>query len=129
MKLEDEIYFSNTSSWDKIASEDSDEELVKHFFERIQAFYINPAEDLLNKNPTDNSFASGVILLCLIEHLGSLMIKDGGFKNRLIAFLKHSEYWRSLDEAERKSIAFIITEKFRNGLVHNGRVKDSSQLS
>ncbi|MBL7876762.1 MAG: hypothetical protein JNL53_13935 [Cyclobacteriaceae bacterium] len=128
MTFEEEIYFSRNHEWKSI-NLDKPLELVAKFDDRVRTIYLDQASILLNnENSFYNSFSAGVILFSAIEWVGSFLTKHNGFKNKLDEFLKYSKDYTALELDEREQLSKKITECFRNGIIHNGRVKDACQF-
>lgn len=129
MRFEDEIYFSRNYEWTSINVLDP-EDLVVKFEDRVTTIYLEQARKLIKdeKNSFYNSFAAGIILFCTIEWLGTFLTSKSGFKNKLNVFLQQSSYFTAFDKKEQDTITKTIVECFRNGIVHNGRVKEACQF-
>ena len=83
-------------------------------------FYIEPAHECARSN---HAFASGVLLVACIDALARLRF-SGGVGRRFQKFV--GEELRSFSG---DGLAQRFYDNFRNGLVHEGRVKRGGQFS
>lgn len=127
MRFEDEIYFSKNHQWGSINIDDGND-LLNKFKDRVQTLYLEQVTILNKADSYYNSFAVGVLLFSVIDCLGGYLTTHNGFENHLQMFLKESEEFNSEKKDAQRSISKKIRNSFRNGLVHNGRVKDSCQF-
>lgn len=97
--------------------------VLETFKSRIIHYYLKPAEKL---NGLEDAFASGVLLMTAIDAITYYSI---GGNNRLKDFMAQCNLIAHLDEATRKRIVKAFDDYFRNGLVHEGRIKNGCQFS
>lgn len=93
--------------------------LPSQYHARIVGFYINPAEECAAHG---HAFASGVLLLNCIDAL-ALVLYGGPTGERFRRFAHEELPSFSLPLADR-----LYTD-FRNGLVHEARIKNGGQFS
>jgi hypothetical protein len=87
---------------------------------RIDGYYLGPALSLAKSK---HAFAAGLLVVCAIDALE--WFKGGGVGSlaRITAFC------RKIPDLETDDNAEIFCEDFRNGLVHQGLVKNGSEFS
>lgn len=127
MQFEDEIYFSKNFEWKSVDINDGID-LANKYNDRIRTLYMDQANLLLSKDEFYNSFTAGIILFAVIDCLGTFLTTKKGFKNKLDEFLKESEEFNKLNKVDGIVISKMITKCFRNGIIHNSRVKESCQF-
>jgi hypothetical protein len=87
--------------------------LADQFYERINGFYLEPAEVLAERR---HDFAAGLLAVCAADVLGDFM--TGAATNaRIVGFFKR------IDGLNGDGMAELFVDHFRNGLVHEGRIK------
>ena len=93
--------------------------LPNQYHERIIGFYVYPAEECAARG---QAFASGVLLVNCIDALARLR-HGGGVGERF--------RWFACEELKSFStpLADRLYEDFRNGLIHEARVKNGGQFS
>lgn len=118
MRIGGELYFSQKFKFVDLDLNDK-EGLLEAFKDRVEGFYLRPAK-LLNKEK--NGFACGLICLSAIDFLSRIRYKE---RNRVGMRNKKwiTEYLGIPDIGAKQ-----IYEQFRNGLVHEGRVKELGQF-
>ena len=119
MRVGDILYFSpkykfNDLDWD------NKEILIKAFRDRVKGFYLEPAK-ILNKRR--HAFGAGVLCVTTIDFLARIMINLEKVGQRIKRWLITNI--PSFDE----TLAQRFYEDFRNGLVHEGRIKNCGQFS
>lgn len=114
-RIADELYFAP-----KIKFRDLDltgKALPKQFRQRIFGFYLEPALILAN----NCAFASGLLVVCAMDALAIYI--QGTSDDRVSAIC------RKIPELASDENAHIFCECFRNGLVHQGKVKNGCEFS
>jgi len=119
MDINNEIHFSPSilsSDLERIC----DDELLAGYKDRLMEWYISAAELL---NSTGHGFGAGVILLTLIDCLAKVFVDE----NSLVGtrFKQFVEFHMNLP----RPLANILYDNFRNGLVHEGRIKGNFSFS
>lgn len=139
MKVENKIYFApgiefKTVDWDDYHA------LVEHFIARVYAYYITPAKKMsewLENAGHDPSvllgiaFGSGVICCTTIDFLARIELNTNAVGIRYTQWLKKyiPEMNNSDPDNDQQTIAERFYGEFRNGLIHEGRVKNAGQFS
>jgi hypothetical protein len=98
----------------------SGERLPLQFQQRIAGFYLEPAVKLAKAR---HDFASGILAVCAMDALASFMTGSSG-NSRITGFAR-----KHIPELAAKHDAEMFCDHFRNGLVHEARVKDGSEFS
>lgn len=120
VNVEGFLYFSPSTKFDKFKSGHLDPDvIIDSFIDRTKGFFLDQARVLLDKSPF-GSIAGGVILMSTIDYLARYnylisFSKKGKVGERIERWLK--EYIPDLKEPEK------FYQYFRNGLVHEGRIK------
>jgi hypothetical protein len=130
MRIEGDIYFNPNTKWSKINTDQIDD-LINQYHERIKGYYLFPVHQLFSNcdHIHCNGFAAGVLLLSAIDAVGTFQTKRNGFKNKFIEFIKNDDVFINLEEPEKKRISEFMSDEFRNGLIHNGRIKNACEFS
>jgi len=120
MKIGDILYFAP-----KIKFSDLDlsgQKLPEQFDSRIRGFYLEPAKNLAQNG---HAFASGLVLVSCIDALSRLQSKSkAGVRRRFCAWVENE-----LPSFHSPAIAGRFYDEFRNGLVHEARIKKGGQFS
>ena len=94
--------------------------LPEQFHARMEGFYLQPAELCVDAGA---AFAAGVLVLACIDALARIQI-GGGVGERFKALVaKELSSFKSNGKAAR------LYEEFRNGLIHEARIKKGAQFS
>jgi len=127
MRIGDTLYFSPNYRFDQI-NWNNKEELIEAFRDRVEEFYLKPAR-VLNKHKYP--FGSGVLCVTTIDFLAKIEtdLDDVGkrFENWLRSNIK--EFDSSDPDNSSRTLACRFYKEFRNGLVHEGRIKNCGQFS
>ncbi|TXN35714.1 hypothetical protein FVB32_14165 [Flagellimonas hymeniacidonis] len=123
MRVEDIIFFSPNFKTAYLNLDD-DNELISAFVDRIEGFYFKPAEKL---NEEFESFAKGLIVLTAIDFIGEFLIRTNN-SDRIKRFCLGLNSIKKEDEKEAKKLVDILNNDYRNGLVHEGRIKNLGQF-
>ncbi len=124
MRISSILYFSPKYKYIDLNFEEKDK-MINCFEDRVREFYINPAKKLLSLDDEKFAFAVGVICVTTIDFLS--LYHTGLTRNvgkRITRWLQEN-----LEEFQDEDIARDFYLKFRNGLVHEGRIKDGNQFS
>ena len=95
--------------------------LPRHYRRRMVGLYIEPAEECTARG---HAFAGGVLLVTCIDALARVRYGDNEVGRRFKRFAR--------DELQSFATAGLderFYDSFRNGLVHEGRLKDGAQFS
>ncbi len=139
MKIENKIYFAPGIEFKSVDWNDY-QRLLEYFLARVHAYYIIPARRMsewLQDVENDPSillgiaFGSGVISCTTIDFLARTELNTTAVKNRYTYWLK--KYIPGMNnpdpDAQQPIIAERFYEEFRNGLIHEGRIKNAGQFS
>lgn len=122
MNIEDEVYFSPNFTFGELDFK-NDKFLIKQFKDRIKGFYLDPV-GLLNEY--EKAFAAGVLLFTAIDAIAYYSI---GGRDRIKDLVYQIEEVKTYDQYIQNGIAQKVHEDFRNGLIHNGMIKNRGQFS
>jgi hypothetical protein len=96
--------------------------LPLQFKRRMAGFYIEPAEECTRHN---YAFAAGTLLVCCIDALAQLK-----FGKKVKVSERFSRFTReTLQSFSSDDLAKHFYDDFRNGLVHEGGLKNGGQFS
>jgi hypothetical protein len=123
MRVEDILYFSPNHKTPYLDLDDG-EILLQAFIERVEEFYFMPAEKL---NGEFKAFAKGVLILTAIDFIGDYFIRTGN-SDRIMKFCSGLKSIKELDTSEITLRTKLINNDYRNGLIHEGRIKHMGQF-
>ena len=118
MRIGDLLYFAPGISFDEIDL--GGPELPSQFRRRITGFYLDPAEACANLG---HVFAAGVLLVSSIDALARIRFGDG-VGARFKRFAREE-----LQSFQDDGLSERFYDEFRNGLVHEARLKNGAQFS
>jgi hypothetical protein len=118
MRIGDLLYFAPNLTFDKVDL--NGPRLPEQFELRMTGFYIDPAEECARSN---YAFAAGVLLVSAIDALARLRFGDG-VGMRFTKFVRDE-----LQSFKNDGLARRLYYEFRNGLVHEARLKKGGQFS
>jgi hypothetical protein len=84
-------------------------------------FYVEPAEACADRG---QAFASGVMLVSCIDALARVQFSDPKVGDRIKRFAREQ-----LKSFPTEALATRFYDDFRNGLVHEARIKEGGQFS
>ena len=121
MRIEDTIYFSPSFKFKDIDWENKDQ-LIEAFSDRVCGFYLNPAEKL---NSNKDGFATGLLCIATVDFLARIAM---GKRKRPGPRIRE---WieGSIKEFKGNNLSRKFYEDFRNGLIHEGRIKNGGQFT
>ena len=127
MRLGDILYFSPKYKF-SVLNWDDEKILIDAFKDRVEGFYIKPIKKL---NDDENVFAAGVLCLTTIDFLARITIEANTVGERIERWLKKyiTEFNQNDPNDRSRTRALRFYEEFRNGLVHEGRIKNCGQFS
>jgi len=96
-------------------------ELPIQYKRRIEGYYLNPAEYLINK---EHGFGAGLLILCAIDALGKIDYPNKNVKDRFVAYC-----CKRLVSFPQNTIAVQLYKTFRCGIVHEARAKEGAELT
>ncbi len=118
MKIGEVIYFAKGIPFSQVDLDG--QRLLEQFQRRIKDLYIVPAQECADQ---EHPFAAGVLLVSCIDALARLRY-GGGVGERFKKFLR--DY---VDSFATDHLAKKFYDNFRNGLVHEARLKTGAQFS
>jgi hypothetical protein len=118
MKINDILYFAPGIRFSEVDLNGS--KLPDQFKHRVDWFYVEPAKKYAESR---FPFAAGLLLVSCIDALAHLRFRKG-VRDRFVKFAREE-----LRSFSRDGIAVDFYEDFRNGLVHEGRLKNGGQFS
>lgn len=119
MKIGDRLYFAPGLTFDQVDIDGRG--LPTQFKSRIDGLYLGPAKECAQHG---HSFAAGVLLVSCIDALARFRFDRGSVEQRFVTFAtKH------LPGFSDDGLATRFYEEFRNGLVHEARIKKGGQFS
>lgn len=113
------IYFSPHYKFKDIDWNNKDR-LIDAFEDRVLGFYLNPAETL-NSNK-ENCFAAGLSCIAAIDFLARITLDENS--GRIQGWLREN-----VADFHDNNARDIFYKYFRNGLVHEGRIKNCGQFT
>ena len=125
MKIGEILYFSPNYKFLDLKWDDK-ENLIKAFNDRVQGFYIQPTCQL---NKDEKGFAAGILCITTIDFLAKI---DYKVRNQIKKWLKDNiDDFKKSDPDFRgnRSLADRFYDEFRDGLIHEGRIKNGGQFS
>jgi hypothetical protein len=127
MRVGDILYFSPNYKF-SVLNWDDKKILIDAFKDRVKGFYIKPAEKL---NDDKNGFAAGVLCVTTIDFLARITIGADNVGERIERWLRKciTEFNQKDPDNRSRTLARRFYEEFRNGLVHEGRIKNCGQFS
>ncbi len=118
MLIDDVLYFAPGIRFDEV--DFTGERLPGQFRTRIEGFYLQPADLCAAK---DAAFAAGVLALACIDAMARLQFR-GRVGERFTKFAA-----RELASFKLGDRATRLYADFRNGLIHEARIKKGAQFS
>ena len=121
MNIGEILYFSPKYKFRDL-NWDNKEDLINAFRDRVKGFYLDPAKEL---NKKKYGFAAGVLCVATIDFLARFetgLLND--VRNRFEEWLK-----KHIEEFKDEDLAYRFYNEFRNGLIHEGRIKNGGQFS
>ena len=123
MRIGDILYFSPEYKFTDL-NWDNRGDLTTAFKDRVYGFYLKPAEELGKNN---YAFATGVICVTVIDFIARITLGRDHFKQWLM--LNIQQFKDSDPDNSTRKLADRFYCEFRNGLVHEGRIKNCGQFS
>jgi len=122
MNIKDILYFAPGIRFDEVHL--NGPELPLQFRRRVAGFYVEPSEECVRRG---YAFAAGVLLVSCIDALARLRfpkISDRQNGGRFKRFAQNE-----LQSFSHPDLAKRFYDDFRNGLVHEGMLKNGAQFS
>jgi len=120
MRIKDIVHFSPNYKYEYINLDDKNC-LIEAFEDRVGGFYLKPIEIL---NDSQCAFSAGLLCVTTIDFLARISINEKRVNKRIKEWLKTNipDYF----DDERANRFY---DEFRNGLVHEGLIKNGGQFS
>jgi len=128
MKRGDILYFSPKYKFSDLQWDNKDA-LIDAFRDRVEGFYLNPADEL---NQNYCAFSAGVMCVTSIDFLARITSGvEKVTRKEFESWLKHNiePFDESDPDNASQSLAKRFYHEFRCGLVHEGRIKNAGQFS
>lgn len=127
MRVRDIVYFSPKYRFIDLEWGNK-ENLVLAFTDRVEGFYLTPARQL---NDAGQAFASGVICVTTVDFLARIQTGEEKVGQRIEKWLVDnlSAFAGPDPQNPKRTLAQRFCGEFRNGLVHEGRIKNGGQFS
>lgn len=127
MRIEDGIYFSPNLKYSDV-NYNQPEALIGAFRDRIKQYYIEPIKKL---NADNDAFAAGLICVTTIDLLSRLKNDIDEVRKRYVSWLvlEIPDFDLPVLRNQTVKVADLFYKQFRNGLVHEGRIKEGGQFS
>lgn len=120
MRIGDELHFSPKYKFSELNWDDKTD-VIEAFKDRVEGFYVGPTQKL---NRDKDGFAAGLLCVATIDFLARISLDANGVKDRIVKWLR-----TNIIGFEYPDLADRFYEEFRNGLVHEGRIKNAGQFS
>ena len=118
MKIGDIVYFAPSVKFSGLDL--SGKELPEQFDSRIRGFYLEPAEEMADSS---HALASGLLVVSCVDALARLR-STATVGHRFCTWIRDE-----LPSFHDAHIARRFYDEFRNGLVHEARIKNGGQFS
>ncbi len=127
MKIEETLFFSPNFRFLDLKW-DNKKILLEAFQDRVTGYYLNAASKL---EGNEFGFARGLICVSAIDFISRIETGIEEVKKRFSSWLKNNIYEFSSHDPDNTSqtLALRFYKEFRNGLVHEGRIKKAGQFS
>jgi hypothetical protein len=125
MRINDALFFAPGIKFSDLDFSNN-ESIIEAFRRRVEGFYLAPARILIQK---EQAFACGILCCVTIDFLARYSLPRKKNEWRICLWLQ-----RNIPEFDPKrtgcsELAQSFQKDFRNGLVHEGRVKNLGQFS
>ena len=127
MRIGDLLHFSPNFKFSELDWNDSDR-LIEAFEDRVLGFYLNPAEKLCKNG---DGFACGVLCSTAIDFVAGIETEERDVGPRIKEWLSShiGDFARNISATSNRTFAELFYLNFRNGLIHEGRIKELGQFS
>jgi len=126
VNIKNELYFSPNYKFSDLNLENRNN-LISAFQDRVEGYYLKPTKCL---NRLRAAFATGVMCVITIDFLSRIEtgINKVGKRFRFWVESNLREFEKFNQDISLHLFATRLYEEFRNGLVHEGRIKEASQF-
>jgi hypothetical protein len=126
MRIRDILFFAPNHKFADLSFENPTN-LIEAFEARVAGFYLKPAQKLVRE---DDAFARGLICVALIDFIARYSSGSRKVRERFTSWLEDSIVeFKGKDPLKAQTLGSRFYEDFRNGLVHEGRIKNLGQFS
>jgi len=127
MNIGDILYFSPKYRFIELDLDDENN-LISAFQDRVEGFYLKPARELKQK---EHAFARGVLCVTAIDFLARIEQGTDKVRQRFEKWFQSNAKEFTGDDPDNPSqlLSRRFYDEFRNGLVHEGRIKNGGQFS
>ena len=126
MRIKDVLYFTPKIKFSALCFENIGS-IIEAFRQRVDGFYLNPARYLVEQG---EAFACGLICSATIDLIARYSLpKVKKVSCRICIWLQDNIPDFNTTESRRTALAERFYDDFRNGLVHEGRIKNLGQFS
>ena len=128
--LNNELYFAKNLKFSELDWNDKNA-LIDAFKKRVETFYLEPAEKLNEIEDAFYAFAEGVLCVSTIDLLACVTISCNRNDGRFEKWVETNiiEFRNPNPDKPGEKLAHRFYDEFRNGLVHEGRIKNCGQFS
>jgi len=119
MRIREELYYAPNIKFSEL--DKTGRQLPDQFEKRIRGYYLEPAIKLAKAG---YAFASGVLLVTCIDALARAQTENQKVGDRFKAWCE-----KELPSFREKNLSRRFYEDFRNGLVHEARIKNGCEFS
>lgn len=127
MQKNHQLYFAPDYTFLDLAKATDPFEIVNAYRDRIDGFYLEPAKIIIEYEGEDGAFAAGLICFTAIDAIAKTVTRKSNSHERLVEWVqKNLEGFRQ--HLSKREVDNIYDE-FRNGLVHEARIKNGSQFT
>lgn len=126
MRIGEILYFSPRYRFVDL-SWNNREQLVNAFQDRVQHFYLEAIDTL---NQCRRAFAAGLICVSTIDFLARIEFGMNAVPDRIEKWLTKNitPFGEPDPQRPSRTLARRFNDEFRNGLVHEGRIKNAGQF-
>lgn len=126
MRIRDILFFAPNHRFADLSFENSTN-MIEAFKARVEGFYLKPARKLVDE---DDTFPGGVICVALIDFIARYSSGNRKVGQRFASWLEDNiAEFKGKDPLKPRTLGSRFYEDFRNGLVHEGRIKNLGQFS
>ena len=125
MQKNHQLYFAPYYTFLDLAKATDPFEIVNAYRDRINGFYLEPAKIIIESKEEDGAFAAGLICFTAIDAIAKTVTRKRDSHKRFVEWMQKNLGGNSLSKKEVGN----IYDEFRNGLVHEARIKNGSQFT
>jgi hypothetical protein len=124
----DVLHFSPKYRFIDLKWDDKDN-LIRAFQDRVEGFYVRPAKKLNQEK--ESAFAVGVLCVATVDFLARIETGSDKVKERFEKWVRSNieQFNKANPDDASQTLAYRFYDEFRNGLVHEGRIKNAGHFS